>query len=220
MRRSSARTSALGQFRKSQPSSRASALPLKADSSRTSNHVRKVPKPDAAISSKCSRFPRSTDHWDRPPLADTVKKDWGGERSFLQLLIRFVRGMRDRVASQKIDQDLCVGGMRHPSGGVVQKATGARFWPCLIFDLFNSIGAERSFGLLHAYHGIECSLCFTAGRQRSDRTRGVICQETPHLSCTVRTHSTGLLCRQWRSSSGRSLADHRWRFETRKLRYA
>jgi len=71
--------SPLGQKLNLRPVSRTSALPLKADSSRTSRHVRFVP-------------------------ILLQKSFWGGERKFLEPLMRFMRDdVRDHIVSSKID---------------------------------------------------------------------------------------------------------------------
>ena len=76
--------------------------------------------------------------------------------------------------------------------------------------------------LLHAHHRIKRALCFiAAGRQRlGQHARRDLPGDAPLVFAPAALRSPGRHCRRWRSSSGRSLADRRWRSGTRRLRYA
>ena len=76
--------------------------------------------------------------------------------------------------------------------------------------------------LLHAHHRIERALCFiAAGRHRlRQHARRDLPGDAPLVFAPAALRSPGRHCRRWRSSSGRSLADRRWRSGTRRLRCA
>jgi len=67
-----------------------------------------------------------------------LKKSFGGgERNFPEPLMRFVRNdVRDHLVSQKNDHGLSYWRYAHPSGGLVQKSTFARFLEFFDFRLF------------------------------------------------------------------------------------
>ena len=74
--------------------------------------------------------------------------------------------------------------------------------------------------LLHVHHRIKCALCFiAAGRQRLGQdARRDLPGNAPLVLAPAALRSPGRHCRRWRSNSGRSLADRRWRSGTRRLR--
>jgi hypothetical protein len=90
-------------------------------------------------------IPRQDDNVRYVPIL--LKKSFGGgERNFLEPLMRFVRNdVRDRFVSQKNDHGLSPWRYAHPSGGLVQKSTFARFLEFSIFDFFNSICHEATY---------------------------------------------------------------------------
>jgi hypothetical protein len=77
-----------------------------------------------------------------------LKKSFGGgERNFLEPLMRFVRNdVKDHVVSQKTTTDFPLGAMQHPSGGLVKRSTFARFLEFFDFRLFQQYRPEPDIG--------------------------------------------------------------------------
>jgi hypothetical protein len=80
---------------------------------------------------------------------DTVEKVfWGGERNFPEPLMRFVRNDVETTSFlRKTTTDFRIGAMQHPSGGLVQKSTFARFLEFFDFRLFQQYRSSSDTGL-------------------------------------------------------------------------
>ena len=76
--------------------------------------------------------------------------------------------------------------------------------------------------LLHRHHGREGALCLIAsgGKGVRERTRGDLPGQAPAVLAPAALTFLARHCRRSRSSSGRSLLDCPWRFETRTPRCA
>jgi hypothetical protein len=70
-----------------------------------------------------------------------LKKSFGGgERNFLEPLMRFVRNdVKDHVVSQKTTTDFPLGAMQHPSGGLVKKINICEIFGVFRFSTFSTV---------------------------------------------------------------------------------